>query len=479
MLPHGGRKEAQMAVEYSSFGAAREVTGSKHLFSFGDSRILLDCGVFQGHRLEAYRRNVQLPFKGAEITDAVLSHGHFDHCGNLPTLHKAGYQGNIYATPATRDIANLVLMDSAHLQATDVQFLRQRRPASEAVEPLYAVREVLAALEQFVTVNLHRPLTLNGGVKCELLGAGHILGAAMIHLTFPRQGNQRGLEILYTGDLGRHGMPIIRDPEPFPEVDYILCESTYGNRLHEPIDEASNQLADVVNETVRKGGKIIIPAFAVERTQELIYFLHLLTDAKRIPSLDVFVDSPLAVNATSVFRVHPECYNQGVYEQFLDHHKNPFGFEQVHYTTGLWESRALNDRKFPCIIIAGSGMCEGGRILHHLKHNIEDPNNTVLIVGYMGENTLGRKLADRASEVNILGKTYKRRCRVKILNTFSAHADYQDICNAFAPVNRRRLQGIFLVHGEPEAQEALKARLGNMGFDKVHIPREGETLRLG
>ena len=468
-----------MAITYTCFGAAQEVTGSKHLFQANGNSILFDCGAFQGRRRESQERNLKLPFDGKTIDDVVLSHAHFDHCGNLPTLVKTGYTGNIYSTPATRDLANLVLMDSAHLQSKDAEYIRRNHPGQEPVEPLYETRDVLKAMDQFVTVSYGRPIHLSGGVTARFLNAGHILGAAMTHITLPAQNGQRGMEVLYTGDLGRSGMPIINNPDTMPDVDYIICEGTYGNRLHDPIDDALKQLAEVITATFARGGKVIIPAFAVERTQELIYFLHLLRDANKIPEADIFVDSPMAVNATSIFRVHPECYNERVFKQFLDHHENPFGFEKVHYVTDVSQSKLLNDRTMPCIIISSSGMCEGGRVLHHLKNNITNAANTVLIVGFMAEGTLGRRIADRVPQVNIFGVPYPLRSRVKILNTFSGHADYEDTLGYLRAVNKQRLKKIFLVHGETSALDNLKQLLEAQGYPDVHIPREGERIQLG
>ncbi len=467
-----------MALIYQAYGAAREVTGSKHLFRRGSNSWLLDCGAFQGHRVESQTRNLSLPFDPAKLDDVLLSHAHFDHSGNLPTLIKKGFTGNIHATPATRDIANLILMDSAHIQQKDYDFIKRKRPGETPVEPLYGVRDVLTTIEHMVTMSYRRPMRLAGGVTAQFLEAGHILGASMVHLTFPAADGEKGMEVLYTGDIGRRGMPIIRDPERIPDVDYILCEGTYGNRLHDPIDDALDQLAEVINSTFSKGGKVIIPAFAVERTQELIYFLHLLSDRERIPNAEIFIDSPMAVNATSIFKVHQECYNERVFEQFLEHHKNPFGFEHVRYVTHVSESKLLNDRKMPCIIISASGMCEAGRILHHLKNNITNPANTVLIVGYMAEGTLGRKIADREKTVRIFGQTYPLNCRVKILNTFSAHADYSDIVDYLRPVNKQRLRGVYLVHGEEAALENLRGELRKIGIDNVAIPHEGEKIHL-
>ncbi len=465
-----------MGVILQSFGAAGEVTGSKHMLKTGGKKILVDCGMFQGRRAESDAKNREIPFDPETLDAVVLTHGHFDHCGNLPTLVKQGYTGNIYATSATRDIANLVLMDSAHIMAKDYEWLQKKDPKKAVFPPLFDERDVLAALERFVTLGFHRRFDLPAGVQAEFYNSGHILGSAFAKMGFDAPAGRR--EIIFTGDIGRRGMPIIPAPEPFPSADYLVCESTYGNRLHEPVNDSQRQLADVINETVKKGGKIIIPAFAIGRTQELIYFLHLLKDDNLIPDLDIFVDSPMAVNATSIFRVHPECYGEEIHRAFLDHHENPFGFSKLTYVTDAEASKKLNERKDPCIIISSSGMCEGGRILHHLKNNIGNPANTVLVVGFMAANTLGRMIADRLPVVRIFGDSYPLKSRVKILNTFSGHADYEDIRSYVKAMDLKRLKKVFLVHGETAALANLKQVLLGSGVAAVEIVEPGREYEL-
>ncbi len=466
-----------MQFTYQAYGAAKEVTGSKHLFTFGDQRYLIDCGMFQGHREESDRKNRSLPIAGEGLSAVVLSHGHYDLCGNLPSLVKQGYDGNIYSTPATRDIANLILMDSAHIMAKDYEWMLRKAPDKRAYEPLYSQDDVIKTLTHFINVSYHRPFTLDGGARCEFYDAGHILGSSMVVLTVTEDGQER--RVGFTGDLGRPGMPILRDPDTLPPLDYLVCEGTYGNRLHDPIDDAERQLGEVVMETVRKGGKVIIPSFAVGRTQELIYFLHLLKDAGTIPAdLDIYVDSPMAVNATGIFRVHPECYDEDVHQAFLQHSDNPFGFAGLHYVIDAAESKKLNDRPNPCIIIASSGMCEGGRILHHLKNHCGNPRNTIVVVGFMAENTLGRAIADRRPEISIFGAKYPLRARVKILNTFSAHADYNDIRAWVAKLDLKRLRQAFLVHGEEDALTSLKKTLEDTGVRRVEITIPEKRYKL-
>jgi len=465
-----------------SFGAAEEVTGSKHLLEFDGRRVLFDCGMFQGRRAEAREKNSRLPFEAEGIDAVLLSHAHFDHSGALPVLAKDGFPGNVYCTPATREISSLILMDSAYLQAKDAEFVKKKRARGQdtdepvPVEPLYDADDVLRSLDYVMTVSYHRTFKVAGGVRATFYDAGHILGSCLTRVEFGEGGS--GLAVGYTGDLGRDGMAIIRNPELLPEIDYLICESTYGNRRHDPMEQALDELAEVTNRAYQNRGKLIIPAFAVERTQELVYYLHLLYDWGRIPEMPIFVDSPMAVNATSIFRTHPECYDPATREAFIDHHKNPFGFETLRFVTSVEESKSLNTLDEPAVIISSSGMCEGGRILHHLANNISDSRNTVLIVGFMAAHTLGRRLADRASEVKIFGQKYPVRARVKIINAFSAHADYEEIRAWTARLDLNRLKGVFLVHGEPEAQANLKEVLQEEGIKRVEILRFGEKVEL-
>ncbi len=463
-----------MAISFVSHGAALEVTGSKHMFTVDGRQTLVDCGMFQGRREETDRRNRELPFDPKQISDTILSHGHFDHCGNLPSLLKGGYEGNIYSTPATRDIANLIMLDSAHIMSKDYEWLSRKEPGKKAYPPIYSARDAVETVGHFITVNYRRRFPLASGLQCEFYDAGHILGSSVVVLEDPKS----GCRVAFTGDLGRPGMPILRDPEALPPIDYLICDSTYGNRLHDPIEDAQRQLGEVIRETVDKGGRVIIPSFAVGRTQELVYFLHLLRDADAIPELPVYVDSPMAVNATGIFKLHQECYEEKVHQAFLDHHKNPFGFEKLHYVTDVSQSKQINERKEPCIIISSSGMCEAGRILHHLKNNVGDSRNTILVVGYMAANTLGRAIADRRPEVSIFGNKFPLRARVKILNTFSAHADYRDLAAYVGGLDPNRLKEVFLVHGEEDAVANLAQVLKAAGVRKATPVEPGKEYEL-
>jgi len=468
-----------MDIHFYSLGAAEEVTGSKHVLEVDGKSYLVDCGAFQGSRAEAERKNRDFGIEPDRIDGVILTHGHFDHCGMLPLLAKKGYKGNIYATPATRDIASLVMMDSAHIQANDAEYLRkQARRRGETFDwtPLYTEKDAIEATNQIMGVSYHRQFYLGGGIQCEFYDAGHILGSAMARVTVAHNGGER--VILFTGDLGRKGKPIIRDPDIPPAPDYLVLESTYGNRRHDNTGDAMKKLAAVANHAADTRGKIIIPSFAIERTQELVYYFHLLTDDGEIPEIPIYVDSPMATNATTIFQVHPECYDDEIYEAFIKHHKNPFGFNSLHFTTSVDESKALNTLKGPAIIISADGMCEAGRVQHHLMNTIGNPSATILLVGFMAENTLGRRLQNRDDEVKIQGMWFKRKARVEDINAFSAHADYEEAGQWLASMDTSRLRKIFLVHGEPKAQSAFKTYLEGRVRAEVVIVTYGASYTL-
>lgn len=469
-----------MSVSFYSLGAVEEVTGSKHVLEVDGRSYLIDYGAFQGKRAVADQKNRQIDISPDKVEAVILTHAHYDHCGLLPYFVKNGYKGNIYATPATRSLANLIMMDSAHIQARDAEFLRKKAKEKGKEfdwEPLFTESDVTVTSNQMVGISYHRPISVGPDVKLEFFDAGHILGSAMALITV-YEGKENEVKILFTGDLGRKNKPIIRDPDPMPAADYVVLESTYGNRLHESHDEAMAGLGRITTDIVKTGGKIIIPSFAVERTQELIYYFHLLQDAGAVPEIPIFIDSPMAVNATSIFQVHPECYDKETYDAFLKHHKNPFGFNMLSFISNTEESKALNDRKGPMIIISADGMCEAGRILHHLANNIEKKENTILIVGYMAENTLGRRIKNRAEEVKIFGEIHPVRAKIEEINAFSAHADYKEIGEWLDEGDDSRLKRIFLVHGEPDSQNALKKYLLNDGWPSVEIVRHDQIYTL-
>lgn len=482
-----------MGISLYSLGAAQEVTGSKHIFEIDGRSFMVDCGAFQGKRKLSDEKNRDFDIAADKIESVILTHGHYDHCGLLPVLTKKGYRGNIYATPATRDIANLVMMDSARIQARDAEFLaKQAKKKGEKFvwKPLFDEDDVVKTANQIISLSYNRKMYIAPDVQLEFFDAGHILGSAFAYVTIrgmhreftvPYQHSTGDTEtrILFTGDIGRKEKPIIRPPATdMPAPDYIVLESTYGNRKHEDREFAMKELQRIVKEACAKKGKIIIPSFAIERVQELVYYLHLLTDKKKIPVVPIYVDSPMAANATSVFRVHPECYDESVNEAFLKHHKNPFGFGSLSFTTSVEESKSLNKKEGPMIIISADGMCEAGRVLYHLANDISDERNTVLIVGYMAENTLGRRIRDGEKEVKILGDWYHVNAKVEQINAFSAHADYEEMTQWLDSIDTSRLKNIFMVHGEKDSQDFFTQYLREHGYKNVTVVKYDETYEL-
>ena len=471
-----------MGVQIYSRGAAREVTGSRHYLEVDGTKIQIDCGAFQGRRKESEEKNRAIPGDIENVAAVVLTHGHFDHSGMLPLLSKGGYKGNIYSTPATRDLSSLIMLDSAKIQARDIEYLKKKALKAGKEfdgEVLYEEQDVLAVINQFVTLSYRRPIYITPQIEMTLYDAGHILGssAAVMDIS-PKDGSSGPLRIIYAGDLGRKNRVIIRDPDKIPDPDYLVMESTYGDRLHGDAGDAMEKLAEIVSSTAAKGGKIVIPAFAVERTQEIIYYLHLLTDQGKIPEMPIFVDSPMAINATSIFQLHPECYDEETNELFIQHHKNPFGFNNLRYTASAQESKEINNVKGPAIIISADGMCEAGRIRHHLVQHIGDPASTILVVGYMAQHTLGRRIVERQKEVKIFNETFVRRARVEKINAFSAHADYSEIRDYVSALDLNRLKKIFLVHGEDQAQTHLRQVLLDAGVKAVEIVEAGTVYNL-
>ena len=458
-------------------GAARTVTGSMHLLTVDDRKILLDCGLFQGRRKEAFERNRNFSFDPAVIDALILSHAHIDHSGNIPNLVKSGFKGDIYCTHATRDLCSIMLRDSGYIHEKDAEYINKRRERKglPLIEPLYTIEDAKRAVDQFVSYGYLRPFQVTNSVKVTFLDAGHILGSAVTLLQISENGNTRHLT--FTGDLGRKNLPILRDPYPIKDADVLITESTYGGRYHDDLTMLNDKLAKVVNETYARGGKIIVPAFSVGRTQEIVYALHELTNKKRIPKIPIFVDSPLSVNATEVFRMHPECYDEET-NQFLLNQEDPFGFGRLRYVKNVAESKKLNSYAKPCMIISASGMCEAGRILHHLGNNVEDPKNTILIVGFMAENTLGRRLVERQELIKIFGDKHRLRAKVVKLNAFSAHADHDELLEYIGQLDRDRLKHVFVVHGELGQSEALAQGIASLGISGVQVPELGETISI-
>ncbi|HLH43815.1 MAG TPA: MBL fold metallo-hydrolase [Bryobacteraceae bacterium] len=465
-------------MKITFWGAARTVTGSMHLVEAAGTRLLLDCGLYQGRRQEAFDRNSRFPFPVSDIHAVILSHAHIDHSGNLPTLVRNGYSGPIYTTPATIDLCLAMLADSAHLQQMDAEFCNRRRHYRRAMGrddrecvPLYSLEDAERTYSLFRPAALNECKEIAEGVRYKTYDAGHMLGSTAMVI------EADGLRLGFSGDVGRPGLPIIRDPEKMGACDYLIMESTYGDRLHKQIHNVADKLADVVNRTASRGGKIVVPSFAVGRTQQLVLMLHELIDARRVAAIPIFVDSPLAVNATEVFRKHPECYDQEA-RRYLDKSEDPFGFYRLKYVRDVNESKALNDLKGPFVVLAASGMCEGGRILHHLRNTIEDPRNTVLITGYQAENTLGRKIEERRQEVPVFGEPVRLRAEVAVLDELSGHADQHELIEWMRPI-AAGLKKVFLVHGEPAQAAALaKVIRREYGVEAVQ-PARGESFGLG
>ncbi|MCX6171021.1 MAG: MBL fold metallo-hydrolase [Ignavibacteriales bacterium] len=465
-------------MQIQFIGAAQTVTGSMHFIKTKQAKFLLDCGMYQGRRKEAFEINRNFTyFDPAEIDFVILSHAHIDHSGNLPTLVKNGFTGKIFSTFATRDLSVVMLQDSAHIQEKDVEFVnkRRKRQGKNLFEPLYLQEDALKTLKQFIGINYHQPYQVSDGITLTFYDAGHILGSTLVHLTVNEDG--RIYKFAFSGDLGRPNLPILKDPEQIPNVDYFICESTYGGRIHENPLSSEDTLATIVNKAVSNKSKIIVPAFSVGRTQEIVYALHRIFDNNKAPRIPVYVDSPLAVNATDVFRLHPECFDAETNE-FLKKNEDPFGFSRLTYVTSSEESKKLNSISGPCIIISSSGMCEAGRILHHLANNIENPNSIILMVGYSAENTLGRKLIDGEKKVSIFGDEYNVAAEVIVMQSYSAHADENELIAYTSKLDKNQMQQIFLVHGEIDQQEIYKKHLESSGFKKISIPIRGYEVTL-
>jgi len=459
-------------------GAAQTVTGSMHLLEINGKTLLLECGLFQGRRKESFHRNRHFPFACDELDSVILSHAHIDHSGNLPHLIKDGYRGDIFATAATAHLANIMLLDSGYIHEEDAKYLnkKRRRQGKSPIEPLYTQEDAGRVASYFNTVGYRETFQPLPGVEAHLVDAGHILGSAAVVLDIKEEG--RDFRLWFSGDVGRPGLPLLRDPVFPQESDYLIMECTYGDKIKRDPEEAFLEFRKVVQKTVSRGGKIIIPAFAVGRTQELVYYLHKMIEENDIPEIPVFVDSPLAIRASQVFRDHPECFDQET-QKFIaeDKHHEVLGFDKLSYTRSVEESKAINHVKGPAVIISASGMAEVGRILHHLKNNIEDPKNTILIVSWQAPHTLGRRLAEREERVKIFGETYTRRAEVSTIGGFSAHAG-QDLLTEYALHTKQTLKQIFLVHGEPRGADPLRARLHEEGFPSVEYPARGEEFEI-
>ncbi|MBA7626094.1 Ribonuclease [subsurface metagenome] len=457
------------------WGATRTVTGSLHYVETNGKRFILDCGLYQGHRDEAESLNRNIPVKHLEELDYLfLSHAHIDHSGNIPTLVKSGFRGKIVTTKATADLISIMLLDSAYIHEKDIEYVnkKRRKKGLPPKEPLYTKKDVEESLKYLEPIQYEKWFKVSEDVKVIFYDAGHILGSALILIEVQEDHGKRRL--LFTGDIGRKNLPIIKDPYQVENVDFLISESTYGGRYHRPYKEVSSELRDLINRTYKRKGKIIIPAFSVGRTQEIVYEIHNLHENNELPDIPIFVDSPLSVNVTEIFKRHPECYDDEALE-IINNNENPFGFERLIYIKDVEKSKELNSINKPCIIISASGMCEAGRILHHLKNSISDKRNIILIVGYQAQGTLGRNLVEKKKVVRIFGEEYERKADVIVLNEFSSHGDRRDLLNY---AEKSSAEKIFCVHGDPDQMEQFAQGLRELNKKEVYIPERGDVFEL-
>lgn len=458
-------------MEIAFYGAAQMVTGSKHLLTLpSGKKLLMDCGMFQGRGAKTNEMNQHFGFAPSEVDYLILSHAHIDHSGLIPRLVKEGFRGIIYATSATFNLCKIMLLDSAHIQENDAVHINKKLKAKgkALIDPLYTQDDVAPALELFETVAYNKPFAISKEVTLTLTDAGHMLGSACVNLTITD--GQTSTNLTYTGDIGRYCNRLLKDPQPFPQADVIICESTYGDRLHDENDNVEVMLLEIVKRTcVDQGGKLIIPAFSVGRTQEVVHVLNKLEHEGKLPAIDVFVDSPMATNATEVMRQHRECFNERV-NKLIQTDPTPFGFEKLRYTRDVSESIALNTRKDPCIIISASGMIEAGRIKHHLLYNIEDPNSTILLIGWATPSSLGGRLRAGEKVVPIFGDYYHVNASIEIIDAFSAHGDYKDMLRFLSCQDADKVKQVYLVHGDDEVMPLWREKLVNAEFKNVVIP---------
>lgn len=460
-------------------GAARYVTGSKHLLELkSGTNILLDCGLFQGNPKESDALNRHFGFAPHQVNYLLLSHAHIDHCGLIPRLVAEGFKGKIYCTPATYDLAKILLLDSAKIQENDIAYLNKRhaREGRPLLEALYTTDDVYRALYHFTMVPYGQTVHLEKGVEFTFTDVGHIIGSAAINLCITEDGKEKRL--MFSGDVGRYNDEILNSPAPIPEADYMILESTYGDSLHEDVSLSDRKLLEIITETcVKNKGKLIIPAFSVGRTQELVYALNRLQISNVLPDINFYVDSPLSTEATEVIKQHSECYNKRLLE-YMQRDPEPFDFKGLHYITDVQDSIALNSSPQPCVIISASGMADAGRIKHHISHNIQSSRNTILIVGYCEPRSLGGKLMRGQKEVTIFGKPFTVNARVEVMRTLSAHGDYDDLVRFVTGNPPQNVKQLFLVHGEYEVQQTFKHKLQNRGFKQVEIPDMHQSFEI-
>lgn len=462
------------------FGAAREVTGSKHLITTDDGKkILLDCGMYQGKGMETDSLNRNLGFNPEEIDHLILSHAHIDHSGLIPYLYSLGFRGSIICTSATRDLCSIMLLDSAHIQETDVKWYnkKMRRQGKMPVDPIYTIEDAENCLKLFISVGYDRRFNINDKINVKFTNTGHMLGSAAVNLEITENGQKK--RICYTGDIGRPVNRILAPPSSFPQCDYLITESTYGDRLHAEENETREELLKVVEDTcVRKGGKLIIPSFSVGRTQEIVFMLNNLYNEKRLPRIHVYVDSPLSVNATEIFKMHTDSMNERV-KNVMKYDPDPFGFNSLTYIKKVDESKALNDSDEPCIIISSSGMAEAGRIKHHIANNISNWRNTILIVGYCSPTSLGARIQQPGlQEISIFGEARRVKADVKKIEALSGHGDYNEMIQYLGCQDKELVRSTFLVHGEYSVQDSYRQKLKEHGYRNVEIPKVGEEFDL-
>jgi metallo-beta-lactamase family protein len=466
-------------LKISFHGAAQNVTGSKHLIKTAKGKqILLDCGLFQGHGKETDGLNRNWGFDPQKVDYLILSHAHIDHCGLIPKLVKDGFSGPIFCTPGTFDLMKILLFDSAKIQSYDIQYVNKKRAKQhkELFEPLYEEEDVEAALSRVVEVEYQEEFRVNDDINFTFFNAGHIVGSASVYLIITEDG--KNTRIGFTGDLGRYNDEIHPAPTSLPQVDILICESTYGDRLHAPVKEVEKQLHDIIEETcVKRKGNLVIPAFSVGRTQELVYALNRLEINKELPLINYYVDSPLSVEATKVVKKHYEDYNDK-FQLFLKRDKDPFDFDQLHYVKEVEDSKAIEAIKEPVVIISSSGMADAGRVKHHIAHNIEDPRSTILIVGYCEPNSLGGRLGRGDKSVFIFGDEYQVKARIEKINSMSAHGDYNDMIRFLLPQHTNEVKKVFLVHGEVESQLIFAKKLQNLGFEDINVPKLHEDFNI-
>lgn len=467
-------------MEVFFHGAARTVTGSKHLIKTESGfNLLLDCGLFQNAGSDNETLNRHLGFDPAKIHAVILSHAHADHAGNLPYLIKQGFSGTIFTTQATIDLCSVMLPDSAHIQQHDLDYInkKRKRKGLPSYQPLYTIADVEKTLSLMQAVDVTEPFVLNDDVKAVLYPNGHILGSAGVML-YLNNGKKKETKLFFTGDIGRYGDLILTDPEPFPQADYIICESTYGNKLHDDFTNAGIKLREIILHTcLQKKGKLLIPAFSLGRTQEIVYQIDRMVNTGQLPAIKVFVDSPLSTSATGIMRKHADQFNESI-QEYMKTDPDPFGFPMLQYIRDVEDSKKLNELNEPCIIIAPSGMMEAGRIKHHLKNHIGNPKNTVLIVGFTPPNTLGGKLTAGEKKVKIFGEEFEVKAEVHLLNSFSAHADFSEMLKYLKCQDFNKVKDLFLVHGEYEVQLDWKEKLLDFGFKKVTIPEMHSSFTL-